>query len=149
MTTWWRWSAAVAKVRVDRNNRCALGQQHLGEQAQITPGVPVPEHRRLADKGVDDPGSVREMRQMRLWPGPHGVCLRVGEWAALVLHDPLLHQGLAEVLRDQGFLAFRVAPPTYDLWCPQPAGRNAQVRTCEGPEMVWRCDLVHRAMAWT
>jgi putative SOS response-associated peptidase YedK len=40
------------------------------------------------------------MRQVRLWPGIGGISLYVGEGAAFMLHDPLPHQGLIEVLSD-------------------------------------------------
>lgn len=132
----------VVEGRVDGDSRCSLGEQHLGKKTQKSPAVPVPDHRRHADKGVDDQSSVGKVRQMRLRPCMRGIDLCVGEGMPVVFDDPLPHKRLIEILCDQSFLFFRITPPVYDLRSPQPVGNEAQIGTNDWLEKIGHHDLI-------
>ena len=64
--------------RLDRSRRGGpLGAQEFGEQPQIRRPVAPPDHRRNPNKAVHRPRAMRQIRQMRLWPGMNLVVLRV------------------------------------------------------------------------
>ena len=89
------------------------------------------EHGRVADKSINDSGSVGKMREMCLRPGVRGMGLCVSKGAMLVLYNPLPHQWLIEIVCDEGLLFFRITPPAHDLRCPQPTRNHAQIGTSE------------------
>ena len=90
--------ALVVMRRVDGDRRRALSEQHFGKKAEKSSAVTMPKHCRLADKGVDGHSSARKVCEVGLGPGLHGIGLCVCEGAPHMLHDPLPHQRLVQIL---------------------------------------------------
>jgi hypothetical protein len=106
------------------------------QQAQEGRAMPLADHLRLADEGVDRPRPRRQMSEMRLRPDMDAVILRIGERPAVQGHDPHLHARLAEVLFQQRRLLHSIAPPARHLGRAQPPAEPRQIRPRGRPEAI-------------